>query len=167
MPVMSLPRSWTLPAEGRTAPVIRLNSVVLPAPLGPMKPEICFSATAKLTSFSAATPPKYLLSVVTSRIFTAFSPEEPAQQTQEPVGLKQDDQDQQRSVEQQAGVLKMDGELLFHHAENQPSHHRSPHRADAADHRHEENRNTGLERQYVSRCSEPIRPGIGPTSPPG
>jgi len=37
-PVTSLPRDRMRPAEGRSEPAIMLNSVVLPAPLGPMKP---------------------------------------------------------------------------------------------------------------------------------
>src|SRR4029450_6906861 len=35
----------------------QLNSVVLPAPLGPMRPTICPSATSKLTSSRATMPP--------------------------------------------------------------------------------------------------------------
>src|SRR5260370_3407352 len=98
MPVMSLPRTSTWPAEWRKAPVITLNSVVLPAPLGPMKPQISFSGTSKLTSRNAATPPKYFVSVFTSRIFTS-SPEQPSQQSHQAVGLEQNNKDQQPAVE--------------------------------------------------------------------
>src|SRR5437660_10469712 len=93
IPVMSLPWRWTLPPEGRKAPVIRLKSVVLPAPLGPIKPQICFAGISKLTSLSAATPPKYLVSFSTSSIFTFTpeQPEQPAQQTKQAVWLKQND----------------------------------------------------------------------------
>src|SRR5215813_13474729 len=96
IPVTSLPRSFTRPAEGRKVPVITLKSVVLPAPLGPMKPQICFSGMSKLTSFNAATPPKYFVSAVASRIFT-MSPVfhqdgQPAQQSNQSVGLEKNDQ---------------------------------------------------------------------------
>src|SRR5215472_2232522 len=96
MPVTSRPRNLTRPADGRNVPVITLKSVVFPAPLGPMKPQMCFSGMSKLTSFNAATPPKYLLRVVTSRIFTT-SPGlqdsfQPAQQSHQAVGFKKNDQ---------------------------------------------------------------------------
>src|ERR1041384_5963254 len=98
-------------ADGRCAPVITLKSVVLPAPLGPMKPQICFSGMSKLTSLSAATPPKYFVSFSTSRIltFTPSScvagklgfgllerqePEEPPQESKQAIRLKQDDDNQ-------------------------------------------------------------------------
>src|SRR5437660_12655347 len=95
IPVMSLPWRWTLPPEGRKAPVITLKSVVFPAPLGPMKPQICFSGISKLTSLSAATPPKYLVRALTFRIAT-WSPKKPKQflqQAGQTIGFQQDDQD--------------------------------------------------------------------------
>src|SRR5215472_10300185 len=96
-PVMSLPRNVIRPAEGVQAPVITLNSVVLPAPLGPMKPQMCCWGTSKLTSRNAATPPKYLVRVFTSRIFTP-SPEHPSQQSHQAVGFEQNNKDQQGTV---------------------------------------------------------------------
>jgi len=42
------------------APVITLNSVVFPAPLGPMKPQISCRATPKLTSLALANAAKLL-----------------------------------------------------------------------------------------------------------
>ena len=39
-PVMSAPSKRTRPAVGGSVPVIRLNSVVLPAPFGPIRPRI-------------------------------------------------------------------------------------------------------------------------------
>ncbi len=47
-------------------PETRLNTVVLPAPLGPMSEVIEPSATAKVASFTAATPPKDLATPLTS-----------------------------------------------------------------------------------------------------
>ena len=46
------------PAVGRSAPAIRLNTVVLPAPLGPMSPVIVPGRTRKETSSTARWPPK-------------------------------------------------------------------------------------------------------------
>src|SRR5215831_17326766 len=153
---MSLPRSPTRPREGRKAPVITLNSVVLPAPLGPMKPQISFSGTSKLTSRNAATPPKYLVSVFTSRIFTS-SPEEPsgpAKQSHQTIRLEQNNEDQQQPIQQQMDVGEIGVQLLLHHAENHAAQHGAPHGADPADHGHQQNRNPGIKSENVSRVKE-------------
>src|SRR5882672_5886697 len=47
-------------------PVIALKAVVLPAPLGPMRPRISPSYRVKLTSSSATTPPKRSVTFLTS-----------------------------------------------------------------------------------------------------
>src|SRR5712691_10290750 len=57
-PVTSWPWKRILPASGRRAPAIRLNSVVLPEPFGPMTPSSSPSSSVKLTSFTDRTPPK-------------------------------------------------------------------------------------------------------------
>src|SRR3954462_40048 len=57
-PVTSLPHSPTLPAVGGNSPEIRLNSVVLPAPLGPRMARRSPGRTARATSLTATTPPK-------------------------------------------------------------------------------------------------------------
>src|ERR1051325_1118072 len=59
-PVTSRPSSVTAPASGVRWPVMRLNSVVLPAPLGPMIAAIWPRATSRLTSLTARKPPKLL-----------------------------------------------------------------------------------------------------------
>src|SRR6516162_8420856 len=55
-PVTSRPSTNTLPAVGRRWPVIRLNSVDLPAPLGPITAAISPSATARSTPETARKP---------------------------------------------------------------------------------------------------------------
>src|SRR5580658_1602387 len=56
--VMSVPPKWTRPRVGGWRPVITLNSVVLPAPLGPMSPCTLPASTDTSTSFRAWIPPK-------------------------------------------------------------------------------------------------------------
>ena len=56
-PVMSCPSRRTRPASGGWKPVIRSNSVDLPAPLGPMMPTISPSFTSKTTLALAVSPP--------------------------------------------------------------------------------------------------------------
>ena len=44
-PLTSSPSNSTLPPSGRYTPVTTLNTVVLPAPFGPIRPKICFGST--------------------------------------------------------------------------------------------------------------------------
>src|SRR5499425_3375891 len=60
MPVTSRSLKRTLPASGRRCPVIRLKTVVLPAPLGPMMALIEPRGTLKLTPPTAWKPAKLL-----------------------------------------------------------------------------------------------------------
>src|SRR5438046_3685552 len=57
-PVMSHPLNMIIPVVGTRAPVIRLNSVVLPAPFGPMIERTSPCSMLRLTRFTAARPPK-------------------------------------------------------------------------------------------------------------
>src|SRR5574340_459948 len=57
-PVMSSPRRRMAPASAFRSRLVMLSSVVFPAPLGPMSPITFPWASAKLTSFSALSPPK-------------------------------------------------------------------------------------------------------------
>src|SRR5262245_55053179 len=121
-----------------------------------MKPQISFSGTSKLTSRNAATPPKYLVSVFTSRIFTSSpqQPGSPAQQSDQAIRLEQNNKDQQRSIEQQMDVGKFRVQLLLHHTEDHTAQHRSPNRADAADHGHQQDRDAGIECENISGVEE-------------
>jgi len=56
-PVMSSPSKTTRPSVGSYAPVMTLNSVVLPAPFGPMSPTDSPRSIEKVTSSTATTPP--------------------------------------------------------------------------------------------------------------
>src|SRR5215467_5098392 len=47
-------------------PVIRLKTVVFPAPLGPITLTISWGLTTRLTSCTAARPPKYLVTLLKS-----------------------------------------------------------------------------------------------------
>ena len=66
-PTSSSPASFTLPLSGRIWPFSMLKQVLLPAPLGPISASSSPSPTSKLTSFTACTPPKALLSPLTAR----------------------------------------------------------------------------------------------------
>ena len=66
--LMSCPRKLILPWFSGSAPVIRLNIVVLPAPLGPIRPRISPALTSKLTLSTATRPPKRRVAPATLRI---------------------------------------------------------------------------------------------------
>src|SRR5260370_14120457 len=55
--LISVPSNRIAPAFGRYAPGIKLKSVVLPAPFGPISPTISPASTLKSTALTAARPP--------------------------------------------------------------------------------------------------------------
>ncbi len=55
--VTALPSMNTAPVFGRVRPEITLNSVVLPAPLGPMMPVTAPASAVRFTPVNAAMPP--------------------------------------------------------------------------------------------------------------
>ena len=65
-PVMSAPSNETLPLVGVYMPVTQLNSVVLPAPLGPISEVIEPGAMLNETLSSAVMPWKRIVSEATS-----------------------------------------------------------------------------------------------------
>src|SRR5690606_4477582 len=66
MPVTFLPFSHMVPDVGANAPATMLNMVVLPAPLGPIRPVIVPFSTFREQLSTASTCPKRLLTFLTS-----------------------------------------------------------------------------------------------------
>src|SRR5919108_1399114 len=66
-PISGCPRKVTAPASGRYRPVNTLNSVVLPAPLGPMI-EAMPPSSANVTRCRAVRPPNVLVTSTASNI---------------------------------------------------------------------------------------------------
>src|SRR5262245_10768040 len=58
-PSMRSPAKVMVPSLGANTPAIMLNSVVLPAPFGPITAKMAPSGTAKLTSCTARRPEKF------------------------------------------------------------------------------------------------------------
>src|SRR6267378_450235 len=65
-PPISAPRKRTQPALGLSAPAMRLQTVLLPEPLGPIRPRISPSATSNETLLTAVKPPNLFVSCSTS-----------------------------------------------------------------------------------------------------
>src|SRR5580704_12169968 len=99
-PVMSLPSKATRPASGAWKPAMAANSVVLPAPLGPIRPTISPWRTSSEAWSTANRPPNDLERSRTSSM-ARLSPE----QAHEPVGQAGHDQHQHDAVDHEAERL--------------------------------------------------------------
>src|ERR1700733_13005557 len=73
MRLSSRPSNSTVPASPRRLPVTQLNSVVLPAPLGPTRPTISPCTISNVTSWTAWNAPNLLDSPRTDRSGRASS----------------------------------------------------------------------------------------------
>src|SRR5689334_3284741 len=71
-PSIRSPWNAMVPLFGANIPAIRLNSVVLPAPFGPITAKIAPSGTEKLTSATALSPLKFFEMPATSSIGTSL-----------------------------------------------------------------------------------------------
>src|SRR6202011_1433292 len=133
--------SWMLPACDGMYPVTRLTSVVLPAPLGPIKPKIVPSSISSDTSSTACTPPnERLTSVSCSRTLTSSPARPPARRddgeaapADDSLGPEDDDEDQDDPVDDVpiGGKLPHD---LWQRGEAHRSHDRADHVGRPADH---------------------------------
>src|SRR5579859_1072032 len=68
----SIPRTFTLPEAGRQIPISILSVVLLPAPLGPSKPNSVPGNTCRLSRFTARHSPYCLLRSFSSTIGTSI-----------------------------------------------------------------------------------------------
>src|SRR6185436_10381397 len=66
--VTSSASNMTRPESARRSPLIRLNSVVLPAPLGPSMPSVSPAATDSVTPSATLSAPKLLLMLSSARM---------------------------------------------------------------------------------------------------
>src|SRR5579885_1363105 len=105
---ISSPRKRMRPAAIAALPVTALKSVVLPAPLGPMRAQTSPAATAKETASTALRPPKRTVTSARSRrgaasaviILVAEDGVEPRQQARQPARQEEDDEDDEEAEDQ-------------------------------------------------------------------
>src|SRR6266850_5574668 len=139
MPVTSRPLKLMLPASGRRWPVIRLKSVVLPAPLGPMMALTEPRGTEKLTPPTAWKPSKLLRSSRTSS--TRRPPREPAPETKggarDPSGKDEEEHDED-GAEDEGPVLRVRDDLLVEPEEHEGAQGRAEEGAHAPQECHDQ-----------------------------
>src|SRR5215468_5024577 len=135
MPVTSRSLKRTLPASGRRCPVIRLKSVVLPAPLGPMMALIEPRGTEKLTPPTARKPSKLLRSPNTS---STRSPPAESQQGAGDASREGEEQHHQNDAEDERPVFRVGDDLLVEPDEHGGAQGRPEERAHAAQEGHDQ-----------------------------
>src|SRR5437870_4606173 len=146
-----------VPELGETEPAMMLKSVVFPAPLGPINPQIWPSSTSKLTSFNAASPAKYLVRRSTDRSggtlppYSLNKPAQPAQPSCYAPRLKENDHDQKRAVQKKMELRKRRDQFLLHQSINKTADHRPSHGARPADDGHQQNGHAGVEPKHSLR----------------
>src|SRR5262245_25432487 len=102
-PVTSRPRNRTLPASGLVKPAMHENSVVLPAPFGPIRATTSLAPTSSETWSTAAKPPNDFVRLLTSSM--AHFPATLREQADQAVRQPGDNGDQYCTVDDDAERL--------------------------------------------------------------
>src|SRR5439155_2175277 len=138
------PRNRISPVVTGSTPETRLNTVLLPAPLGPMRPWIAPSVTTMERSATAARPPKRRDTPLSSssnpdshlaRAGSAAALHRASQPTgnrHKPVGHEQHGQDEDQAVDQRLVGAQLPQRLRGERQQDGPQD-RSPHAAHTAD----------------------------------
>src|SRR6516165_9235807 len=140
-PVTSRLSTSTRPAVGCRCPVIRLNSVDLPAPFGPMTAAISPSATARSTSETARKPANDLERPRTSSTdgpsFFAAKPSYAGGQAACDFPGECEQQNDKDGAEHERPIFGVGGDLLVEQHERRSSDDRPPEIIDATEDRHD------------------------------
>src|SRR5262245_33529021 len=139
MPVTSRPLSFTWPRSGRRWPVIRLKSVVLPAPLGPMMAPMLPRGASRLTPPTATKPSKALTRSRTSS--TACPPEDSPRERADGAGDAAGEAEQehdQDGAQHERPVLGVRDDLLVQENQDERADARADEGAHAAEQGHDQ-----------------------------
>src|SRR5262245_52132742 len=138
MPVTSRPPRCTLPESARRWPVMRLNSVDLPAPFGPMMATISRRSTARLTPSIAATPPNERRRLRTSSMTAgAESRARGGERADDPAGEREQER-HQHDAEDERPVLRDRSDLVVEERERGGADRRAPEAPHPAEDRHDQ-----------------------------
>src|SRR5258705_5066046 len=140
---MSWPPKFTVPDVGISGPSTHFISVLLPEPLGPIKPWNSFSATVRSAPFRAVSLPNILIRPPPSRTAMIALPRRPAEiadtlalakdQADQAGGTKQDNQQQQNAEDDRPDVLIAVRKQEADGFDRDRADHRSDQRAGAAE----------------------------------
>src|SRR5436309_1245090 len=114
-PVISRPFSVTDPASGRRCPVMRLKTVVLPAPFGPMIAQMDPLPTVRSTPATAWKPSNAFRTPRTSSTPGSSEPAAEAAQRPDDAARKREQQDDEQRAEDERPVLRVRRDLLVQH----------------------------------------------------
>src|SRR5262245_53168898 len=149
MPVMISPANTMVPASGRSTLVIRLKTVDLPAPLGPMMARISPGSTVISTSSTATSAPNRrvrplhsssgtgsLLAAAVGRHLGWLGPEPPGQNPPDALRREHDEDDEDRAEDErpQIGDLR---QVMFEEDERDSAENRANQGAGPADDHHD------------------------------
>src|SRR6202165_2371822 len=144
-PVMFSPAKTTSPAFGFSTLVIRLNSVDLPAPFGPMTARISPGSTCMSTASTATSAPNCRVSPLHSSSGMA-----PSKKSQDSLREEHDEGDEDRAEDERPEIGHLRQLVLEEHEEQRPEH-RADQRACAADHHHDEHMARGEPEEELGR----------------
>src|SRR4030095_4808654 len=175
---ISWPPNVTVPDVGISAPATHFISVLLPEPLGPIRPWNSFSATVRSAPFRAVSLPKILIRPRASRRAMIALPRRPAEiadalalaqdQADQAGGTKQDDQQQQYAEDDRPDLLIAGAPPEADRLDRNRRDDRSDQRAGAAeqhveDHlrRHHHAQHVGPDETFVKRVKAAREPRDG------
>src|SRR5262245_4282171 len=140
IPVMSCSLKITRPVSGRRCPVMRLKSVVFPAPLGPMMALIDPAGTVKLTPPTAWKPSKLFRRSRTSSIGAPSARDEVPRErggAGQPAG-EHEEQEDEDGAQDQRPVLRVGDDLLVEPDQDEGADRGAVEGAHAAEQGHDE-----------------------------
>src|SRR5256712_9341918 len=139
--VTSASRNRIWPPSGRKSPEIRFTSVVLPAPFEPIRARTSRSLTVKFTWSTACVSPNHFTRSFVTRRLTSVPPLEPRRELpggpDDPGGQREDQHDQ-HGTEQQLPVHRVADRVRLQIVEHDRADDGPGERAEATEHRHED-----------------------------
>src|SRR5262249_44593432 len=157
--VMSRPSKVTLPLSARNSPLIRLTSVVLPAPFEPIRPTTPPDSMASDTPSTATLSPKVFVSRCTARSGMSRSrpraPGELERRAHQPVRDRQHQHDQD-DAEQQLPVDRVADREGLQVVVDEGADDRTEEGLEAPEHGHEDDLPAERPIEDVRRC-EPVQ----------
>ena len=147
-PVMSSPANTMRPAFGVWKPEIRLNSVVLPAPFGPMTAVTPPSATSRSMASTATRPPNRRVTPCSDSSVMRLPPRDiRLPSAGEPLRRVDQQQDEARAIDQVLIVLEAAKDLR-QQADDHRAEDRAADGADAADIEHREGQHDHVQPEH-------------------